>query len=391
MKKTALILTLNDYIIYQPSILNLYDFMQDRFDVTIVSFLPHHTTKNKDETRKIIYLETNFFLRHFFQKTDFLFSILFKAVKKVFPHKEYYHLYYNKYLPYVLKSAAKKQKMKADVVIAADLPALYTLQPIFGSMHLISLEIENNTNPIHKKIDRNKIKSVFIQSKERYDYLFKGTQLPVFYVQNAPVFNENQVTHYERKDFIWAGTMDRRWAVLDCIDFFDKYPTYRLVLKGGGDKKSLAKINETYAHLLAADRIKIDRTYLPASSFLDFLSHFKIGICFYSWELINSSFNYATAPSGKLFMYLAAGVPVIACNIPGFKLVEEFGAGVLINDFRAETILNAVKLIEADYDKFSEGCYKAANYYSFDKRIASYIDYLATDSESKKNEVIPYG
>ena len=76
MKKTALILTLNDYIIYQPSILNLYDFMQDRFDVTIVSFLPHHNTKNKDETRKIIYLETNFFLRHFFQKTDFLFSIL---------------------------------------------------------------------------------------------------------------------------------------------------------------------------------------------------------------------------------------------------------------------------------------------------------------------------
>jgi glycosyltransferase involved in cell wall biosynthesis len=170
--------------------------------------------------------------------------------------------------------------------------------------------------------------------------------------------------------------MERRLAVMDCIDFFNAYPQYRLVLKGGGDKKSLRIINERYAGLIKADRIKIDRTYLPAASFLDFLSHFKIGICFYSWELINANFNYATAPSGKLFMYLAAGVPVIACNIAGFKLVEEFGAGVLVKDFKPETIYEAVKIIEADYNKFTQGCYNAARHFSFNKNVAPYIDFL---------------
>jgi glycosyltransferase involved in cell wall biosynthesis len=380
MKKKAIILTLNDYIIYQPSILNLYDFMQDRFDVTIVSFLPQHATKTKDETRNIIYLKTNFFLKQFFQKADFFLSHAFSFAGKFFPGKQYHYLYYNNYLPSILKSAIRKYKWEADVIIAADFPALHVAQQMYGSVHFISLEIENNTNPIHKKIDRSKVKSVFIQSKERYDYLFPGIELPVFYVQNAPVFDRERKFNYERKDFIWAGAMERRLAVMDCIRFFDTYPEYRLVLKGGGDKKSLRKINENYAHLLAADRVKIDRSYLPAASFLDFLAHFSIGICFYSWELINSNFNYATAPSGKLFMYLAAGVPVIACNIPGFKLVEEFGAGVLVDDFEPGTILKAVKIIEADYNRFCEGCRNAAAYFSFDERVEPYIDYLLKDN-----------
>jgi glycosyltransferase involved in cell wall biosynthesis len=381
MKKKALVLTLNDYIIYQPSILNLYDFMQDSFEVTIVSFLPQHATKTKDETRNIIYLETNFFLKQFFQKADFFLSHAFRFINKLFPGKTYYYLYYNKYLPWILKSAIRKHQWKADVVIAADFPALHVAQQTYGSVHLVSLEIENNTNPIHKKIDRSKVKSVFIQSMERYEYLFPQIQLPVFYVQNAPVFDRQKKFGYDRKDFIWAGAMERRLAVMDCIRFFDTYPAFRLVLKGGGDKKSLRKINENYAHLLAADRIMIDRSYLPAASFLDFLAHFRIGICFYSWELINANFNYATAPSGKLFMYLAAGVPVIACNIPGFKLVEEFGAGVLVDDFEPATILNAVKIIEADYSRFSEGCFKAAAHYSFDERVMPYIDYLLKDCQ----------
>ena len=141
----------------------------------------------------------------------------------------------------------------------------------------------------------------------------------------------------------------------------------------------MKKINETYAHLIAAKRIRIDQDYLSASSFLDYLSHFRFGFCFYSWEIINASFNYATAPSGKLFMTLAAGVPVIACNIPAFKFVEEYGAGILIDDYKPETIYNAMKKIEENYDQHHLACYEAARYFSFDKRVAPYIHYLVTE------------
>ncbi len=376
MKKKILILTLNDYIIYQPSVLNLYDHLSPHFDVTVVSFKPEGDSFKNDTSRNIIYLKTNYFLKHFFQKTDFIFSVAVKRLKKIFPSAAYNYLYYNKYLPQVLKAAVKRRQLTGDIIIAADFPALHVAQQIYGSVHLISLEIENNTNPIHKKVDRNKVTSVFIQSKERYDYLFPDVQLPVFFVQNAPVFNAATITHHKRKDFIWSGAMDRRMAMFDCLNFFDAYPQYKLVIKGSAEKKVLDKITGDYAHLIAANRVMIDQTYLPATAFLDFLSHFKFGFAFYSWDIVRDSFNYATAPSGKLFMNMAAGVPVIACNIPGFKLIETFGAGVLINDFKAETIYAAMHTIEKDYEKYQQGCYKAAAYFSFDKTVAPYINFL---------------
>jgi glycosyltransferase involved in cell wall biosynthesis len=376
MKKKILILTLNDYIIYQPSVLNLYDFLTPHFDVTVVSFKPEGGSIKNNTTRNIVYLNTNYFLKHFFQKTDFILSVAIKRLKKLFPSAAYNYLYYNKYLPHVLKAGVKSRQLTGDIIIAADFPALHAAQKIYGSVHLISLEIENNTNPIHKKIDRTKVKSVFIQSKERYNYLFPGIQLPTFFVQNAPVFDAANITHYERKDFIWSGAMDRRMAMFDCLNFFDKYPQYKLIIKGSAEKKVLDKITTEYAHLISANRVIIDQTYLPAASFLDFLSHFKFGFAFYSWDIVKESFNYATAPSGKLFMNMAAGVPVIACNIPGFKLIEEFGAGVLIDDFKPETIYAAMNTIEKDYEKFQQGCYKAAAYFSFDKAVAPYINFL---------------
>ena len=384
MKKKVLILTLNDYIIYQPTILNLYDYLQQHFDVTVVSFKPESGTKKKDEVRNIKYLKTNFFLKHFFQKTDFIVSTAVKYVKKIIPSAEYNYLYYNKYLPHLLKSAVKKQQLTADIIIATDFPALHAVQDIYGSVHFLSLEIENNTNPIHKKADRSKVKSVLIQSKERYDYLFPGISLPTFYIQNAPVFSEESITSYERKDFIWSGAMDRRMAIFDCLNFFEAYPQYRLVIKGAAERKVIRRIKEEYADLIQKDRIKIDQEYLPVSLFLDFLSHFKFGFAFYAWDVVRNNFNYATAPSGKLFMNLAAGVPVIAVNIPGFKLIEEFDAGVLIDDFKSETIYAAMKKIESDYEKYRQGCYRAARHFSFDKRVEPYIEFLLKESAVQK-------
>jgi glycosyltransferase involved in cell wall biosynthesis len=150
-------------------------------------------------------------------------------------------------------------------------------------------------------------------------------------------------------------------------------------MKGGGDKKTRRIISERYNHLIKEERIVFNQTYLNADSFLEFLSSFRIGFCFYLWDLIASSFNYQSAPSGKLFMYLAAGTPVIACNIPGFEFVKDFGAGILIDNYEPVTIKKAIDEIEANYEAFSAGCYKAAAYYSFDNHVQPYIQYLLSD------------
>ena len=376
MKKKILILTLNDYVIYQPTILNLYDFLSPHFDVTVISFQPKFATKKKDEKRNIVYLETNFLSSQFYQKLDFILSRFSRVIKSFFPEYQYYHQYYNRYLPYILKSFLKKGKPQSDIIIAVDLQALFIAQQLYGSVHFLSLEIDNNTNKYYKKINKSKIKSVFVQSQIRYDYLFPETKLKTFIVQNAPVFEGKSVEQKDRKDCIWAGAIDRRLAVLDCLEFFNHYPNYKLEMKGGGDKKTRKIIEERYNHLIKQEVVIFNQEYLPDNSFIDFLSKFEVGFCFYSWELIQSSFNYLTAPSGKLFMYFAAGTPVIACNIPGFFFVKEFGAGVLIDDYKPETIFKALKHIESNYEQYSDACYAIAKQYSFDKHVKPYIDFL---------------
>ena len=379
MKKKVLIVTLNDYIIYQPTILNLYDFLLPHFDVQIISFKPEFVTQQKDETRNIIYLEPSPRWKELYNKFDFAMSKVAKLVRKIKPGYIYHYRYYNKYLPQVLRNYLRRTKPQVDVVIAVDFPALHVAQQHFGSVHFLSLEIDNKDTPNYHMVDRSKIKSVFIQLPMRYEYLFPGLQLKTFYVQNAPVFAGRPAQEKPRRDYVWAGTMLRD-RVEGCLEFFNQYPQYRLVLKGGANKRSMEFIRETYGHLITSGRITIDNTYLPEDQFTDYLSAFRIGFVFYSWHDIRNNFNFYSAPSGKLFMCLAAGTPVIACNIPGFAFVKEFGVGVLIDDYEPATIHAALEEIESDFENYSARCYKAAEHFSFDKAVQPYIQYLHSHS-----------
>jgi glycosyltransferase involved in cell wall biosynthesis len=376
-KKKILIVTANDYLAYQPSVLNLYDHSELFFEATIVSFEPEFIGKQKAEGRQILYLRVPPWLKWTVQKFDFGIQTLFKLLRPIIPFLSHEFLFYNRLQLYYLEM--KLHKMDADEYLAVDFPVLYVCQKVFGKCHFLSLEIHSN-DPFRNKIKTENIQSVLIQNKERYDFLFPDKKPLVFFIQNAPVFREDMITHYERKDLIWAGSIVKRFAVLECIKFIQVYREYKLILRGGGEAKVLKYINRHYMDLLSSGNIVIHKEYLALGSFIDYLSHFKIGFCFYSWDIIRGSFNYQSAPSGKLFMYLAAGVPVIACNIPGFKFVKEFGAGVLINDYEPDTIYKAVKEIEAEYQKFQLACYEAAKFFSFDKMVKPFIEFLLTEA-----------
>ncbi len=266
MRTKILILTLNDYIIYQPTILSLYDYLAKDANVKIISFKPQFATKKKDEKRNIEYLETNYWLTHFFTKTDFILSKLSRLIKVFKPGFTYHYLFYNKYLPSILKNKLKKENDKYDEVIAVDLQVLYLAQQLFGSVQFLSLEVDNDTNRYYKKIDTNKIKSVFVQSEIRYNYMFPGKDIRKFIVQNAPVYKELDCTVQQRKNFIWAGAIDRRLAVLDCLEFFKQYPAYKLLLKGGGDIKTRKIIENRYSELLSSrELLLISHTWMQMS------------------------------------------------------------------------------------------------------------------------------
>ncbi|MBA4166801.1 MAG: hypothetical protein H0X41_04550 [Chitinophagaceae bacterium] len=79
-------------------------------------------------------------------------------------------------------------------------------------------------------------------------------------------------------------------------------------------------------------------------------------------------------------MYLAAGVPIIAPDIPGFKFLKDGKAGVLIRDYKALTIFNAIAEIENNISSFQQNCYKLFNEMCFDKEAEIYRQYLLNKS-----------
>src|SRR6188472_2583816 len=158
MKKKVLIATLNDYIVYQPTILNLYDELINDFDVEIISFEPEFISTNKDNSRNIRYIKVNSAVKEVANKVDFIMHKASGLIRKIFPGFRYKYIYYNRALPGALRSSLKQTSV--DHVIAVDIPALYVCQQVFGTAHFLSLEIDRS-NPFLAKIDTNAIQSVF--------------------------------------------------------------------------------------------------------------------------------------------------------------------------------------------------------------------------------------
>src|SRR5262249_17424047 len=154
-------------------------------------------------------------------------------------------------------------------------------------------------------------------------------------------------------------------------------PGYHLTVKGVVPQQTQQYLRVIFPELLSEDRLKIDTNYLEMDALVEFLKDFRIGLCFYDTRFdFYDRFNYRTGPSGKMFAYFASGVPVIGDNLPGLGIVEEFGAGVLIEDLDAGSILSAIQKIEANYDYYAKNCLKAAEHFSFEESLQPFVDEL---------------
>jgi glycosyltransferase involved in cell wall biosynthesis len=373
MKKKIYIISADEIILYQPTILNLYDSFLSDFEPIIITFEPSFLGKSKDITRNVQYITYKNFTSKIIRLIELPVNAVFKRISKVFPSFKLRLQLIRKYKAQLLYNSIKN--ISKEVILAVDLMPLFVAQKTNNKICFLSLEIITNDTYLNR-IENSKIECVIIQNVERFNYLFPTTKPTVFYVQNAPKLN-TKVTHQNtRNNLLWAGTITKEFGVLNCVEFVKKYPQYKLVLKGASALNTKEYIEKKYANLIQQDNLEINTTYLDANEFVKFISTHKIGFCFYDWNLINANFNYQTAPSGKLFMYLAAGVPVIVCNIIGFKFIEENNAGVLINDYKVETILAAVKKIEANYQQYSQNAYKTFENTCFDVNIGTVLNFL---------------
>lgn len=270
-----------------------------------------------------------------------------------------------------------------NFIIAVDFKNLFYAQILDKRVELVSLEIVPD-DAFYSKCDFSNINSVIIQTRERYEHLFKDREFKTFFIQNAPIYTCPSL-NYNRTGLVYCGTAQDQFGFYHCLDFLRKFPEYTLNVKGAVLPKDRAKIETDYQDLILSERLMIDDEYLDDVDVVDYLRRFRIGFCFYNFKLkwINN-FNYRSAPSGKMFKYIAAGVPVVGQRILGLKSIEEFDCGVLINDLKPASIKEAVEKIEANFNYYSQNCLRAAAHYSFDKTTAPFIDYLAGKQSYEK-------
>ena len=359
-----LIIFPDPHLPYSPTILNLYESLKDQFNVTILNF--ENKQFKKIDNPGIQYLRVPFLKKKFF-------GIINKVSRE----------YGRVVMAYIKRDLVRKflKEHSFDQFIVTDLISLWMLQgKIDLPIHLVSLELTFNTVNFKAKVEINRLASILIQSKERLDFVAPAFSKPVFYLQNAPVFQPSLLDAKKepmKNHFIFSGTATAQFGIFQCLDFLLKYPTFKMTLIGNVPDAEKGVIYAKYKNLIEQGKLIIESRYFSSAEMLKEVSKYRIGFCFYDFSFPEiDNINYRTAPSGKMFTYFATGVPVIGVNIPGLKPITDFNAGELIDDLSPDAILAAVESIEMDFDKKVEGCLEAAKYFSFDTRVQPFVEFL---------------
>ena len=377
MKKKITILFYGAHLSYSPTIIGLYDRLEKHFDVSVVAESPAEFDNQPLTNRRVVYkprlpgkkqlklLSAVYSLRAAF---DGEIAQLKRMGLKAHVTRDF--LFVREFLA----------SEKPDILLAVDFQNLLYAQVLGKRAQFISLEIPAE-DEFYGHCDFENINSVVIQTRERYEHLFAGREFKTFFVQNAPVYAAPPAPEQNRRNLIYCGTAFDQFGFYHCLEFLRAYPEHVMHVKGALLEADRKKVETEYADLLAGGQLVFDSEYLDDPAVVDYLRRFRAGFCFYNFALPQiDTFNYYSAPSGKMFKYMAAGVPVIGQDILGLQPVKEFDCGVLIKDLEPASIKKAVDEVEADFERFSRNCLQAAAHYSFDKTVQPFIDYLADKS-----------
>jgi glycosyltransferase involved in cell wall biosynthesis len=363
-RKNILIFFPEGNLPYSPSTINLYDELSAFHNVQILSRL--HNSNEKVNNRIIEYLPRSY------GRIYWIYYHFYKLLRKKGSQL-------NSLEAFCLFSSLKRyvKRHKIDDIIAVDLKATAISQLVSNRVHFLSFELTDLTFLGHVNI--NSLASVLIQSMERYDYLFNVPHKSVFVLPNSPVFDPSiRQRKVPRNSLIFSGYASKGFGVYACVHFLKKFPERKMVIRGALEVGFLESLIMFFPELLDESRLLIDTTYQDDKDMLGYLTQFKVGFAFYDFRLSKiDNFNYWTAPSGKLYKYLAAGVPVIGINIPGFSIVQHYKAGVLIDTLDPDSIQQALDIIEADYESYVENAFRAAESVSFDRAVKPFIDFIS--------------
>jgi glycosyltransferase involved in cell wall biosynthesis len=375
LKKKILLIFPDNWLQYSPTTINIFNSLKYDFDVTLVAIEPDPLSlsfKSKIKDDRILYCKATINNRFLYLFLNSLLNI----------YNYFAPLNYRLFLHKLIKAKALAifcKNIKFDEIIAFDTIGFYVAKNLHNKINFVSLEISKDDYfYFNLKKSYYNIKSVLIQNYDRLKILDINLlqNKNIFFVQNAPISSNNiNIIRNYTNQFIYMGSGNLSMGIGFLIDYARKFPNSILTLKGNIDldflKNSFFDINEI-------PNLFFDDSYLENESINTFLSNYSIGFCFYDFNHISPAYreNRLYGPAGKIFNYFASGIPIIASNIPGFQIINENNAGILLENPSPENIENAVLEIKNNYDYYSRNSFNASKRYCFNHTIKPFLNLL---------------
>lgn len=359
MRRKVHILFPSEWVAYSPTILNLVTALREDFEVFVTAF-DNGKYKNSQ-------LDPNVFNLIRIPYVIFLILVFiggYRWLKKI-----------------LLCRSAKKEK--AEILIGVDNIGLEAALSCSRSAHFLSLELDKNNNFIHYNIEN--IISIAIQTKERLDYLFPEKKPDnTFILPNSlPFIHTERITkNLNKKKFniIFLGNAIPAHGIFICIDAIHDTPFTKLTIKGPINSINRNKIENNYKDLIKCDRLYIDSIYINQNDLINYLRDFDAGFCFYDFNRISKDdFNYQSSPSGKMYAYFTATVPIIGSDIIGLKPAREFSAGILLKELSTKNIQKSIDDLRNNYEYYQNGCVNASKFFDFNLHVQRYKQFLLDD------------
>ncbi|MEM8718396.1 MAG: glycosyltransferase [Cyanobacteria bacterium P01_G01_bin.39] len=373
-KKEILIIFPNEWLAYTPTVLNIVAKLKDSFEIKVLAIDDGLYNNNNLVAQEFQFIKVNKIVRQLVKFID-LFS--FKLGKFTVRGTKFYQFVKIALIYYNLKKICRDNANSE--IIAVDSMGLFIAQKLFKKCHFLSLEPHKDY--LFRKSDLSRIESAIAHSEERYDYLFKESSINAFIIPNSPIFeNGLEPKQYPSSPCrgIFFGNATQRNGIYYCLDAIRSSEDISITVKGAMSPEVRENIFQNYSDLIDSGQLEIDNTYLQQEEIIEYLSRFWFGFCFYNFGYVDevTHFNFTSVPSGKMFNYYAAGVPVIGSNILGLKSVRDFDAGILLDKPSPETIFLAIKQILIEHQKYRQNCLKAAEHFDFDKSVNKFKEYL---------------
>lgn len=389
-KKELVLVFPDDWISYSPTVINLVnELLGADFIVKIIAFDSSkykEITFNKNPNLSIQFLHVKndtfllkagaMFERYLNQSMILISRVkFFKRIRNIewFNSKTFF---FEKKLR-VLRSALRQQK--SSIIIGVDNLGVLAATSIGKKVHFLSLEISRDI--FYYRINWKLVRSLIIQTKERMQYLTNGVKfsIPTYFIQNSPSYNSSINPKKENEySLLYMGNMGLEYnGIIQMIKSLYLLPSkYALYIKAPVNVKSENFIYQHFPDLVGC-RLFIDNSYTDNEDIINFVSRFSIGFSFYDiGSLSRPTFNVISCPSGKLFNYYNAGIPVIGNKIIGLNSISEFNSGIQIDTISELSIADAVLEIEKNYSIYSLNSRKAAKAFDFRKGASAFINDL---------------